>query len=227
MPGNCASCVAEKGGSVLELLDAKAENMARMVVGQVLGRKHRGYVPDVLQNAKLKALQHQEQFRAESSYSTWFYRIAFNEAHMHLRQKDNKRLISGVGLASDFGEEFEALLDGFKYNGPDPEQRLLAQERRRQLLKCILQLTPKLRSAILRYATKDRMADPKLTNLEKSRVHRAVQILREKMLELQSRSKIKSQSPRPQNCKSNPRVNGTVCADGTNSNEAGETGASV
>lgn len=158
----------------LEGLTAQVENSARGVIGRILVQ-HQGAIEDVLQNARLKAFQHRQQFEGRSAYKTWFYRVAVNEAHMHLRQRYTKHFVSGL-------EEFDSLLERQRYNGPDPLQRLLARERRQQLIRAILQLTPKLRGAILKYSMRDRReTTPKLTGNEKSRIFRAIRLLRQKL----------------------------------------------
>ncbi len=46
---------------------------------------------DVLQNALMKAWQKLDQFKENASIKTWLFRIAINEALMHIRKQKLKR----------------------------------------------------------------------------------------------------------------------------------------
>ncbi len=46
---------------------------------------------DVLQNALMKAWQKLDQFRENASIKTWLFRIAINEALMHIRKQQKHR----------------------------------------------------------------------------------------------------------------------------------------
>lgn len=61
-----------------------AMNMSRPSVFRILGRQP-DYVDDILQNASLKAWRGLKRFKGDSKFSTWFCRIAMNEALMWLR----------------------------------------------------------------------------------------------------------------------------------------------
>jgi RNA polymerase sigma-70 factor (ECF subfamily) len=54
---------------------------------------------DVLQNTFLKAFQHVKDFEGRSSFSTWLYRIASNEALMLLRKKRPEITLSDISPA--------------------------------------------------------------------------------------------------------------------------------
>lgn len=86
---------------------------------------------DVVQQAFIKAWQKREQFEGQSSFFTWIYRIATNEALQHLRKR--KRTLS-------FQKQLESeLLKSVS------KQELSADEVQLQLEKALLQLPDKQR----------------------------------------------------------------------------------
>lgn len=96
---------AEESGAVAErkLLkrakrgDAKAfETLISNSSGRMfalIGRMvdDRNAVEDVAQNAYIKAWLGLKEFRGQSSFSTWLYRIAVNEALTHIRRETRRR----------------------------------------------------------------------------------------------------------------------------------------
>ena len=55
-------------------------------VSKILYR-HQNDIDDVIQNAFIKAIQHLPEFQGRSQFSTWFVRIAINEAIYLLRTR--------------------------------------------------------------------------------------------------------------------------------------------
>ena len=60
---------------------------------------------DVTQNSFLKALENLSRFREESSFSTWLYRIVYNEAMMLVRKRKKKKESPEATLADHNFEE--------------------------------------------------------------------------------------------------------------------------
>jgi len=96
-------------------------------------------VDDVLQEACLKALQHEDSFRGDSPFNTWFFKIAINECLMRIRKRS--------GRTQFFPIVVEPTL--MKLN---PEQIAIARERTADLAECIMLLSPTRRSEILQWA---------------------------------------------------------------------------
>lgn len=75
----------------------KAINISRLSVFRIL-REQPDYVDDILQNASLKAWRELKRFKGDSKFSTWFCRIAINEALMHRRTNKAARFESVESL---------------------------------------------------------------------------------------------------------------------------------
>lgn len=114
------------------LLDAMKR--ARPAVSRVLSRYCYDDVDDVLQKAAIRSLTTKWPYRGESKFSTWFTRVAINEALMHIRVKQYPLVeLSPLLLART----------------QTPEQYAVRNETRKKLVGAIKQLTPKRRSAVL------------------------------------------------------------------------------
>jgi RNA polymerase sigma-70 factor (ECF subfamily) len=77
-------------------------------------------VEDVMQQAYLQAFAHLDQFEGSARWSTWLYRIAFNEALARLRQRG--RFVS-IEAASE-----GTLAQISRPNEPDPERTAEGRE---------------------------------------------------------------------------------------------------
>ena len=81
---------------------------------------------DVLQEVFIRVFRHLDQFRSESSLSTWIYQIATNESLRLLNDRKEERnvaseeiqeeLINKSSLIMEIGEEELTYIDGTKYN---------------------------------------------------------------------------------------------------------------
>jgi RNA polymerase sigma-70 factor (ECF subfamily) len=67
-----------------ELVDLTSDKIYRLAL-KMLGNEQDA--EDVVQETYIKAFRSLEKFEAKSSLATWLYRIAVNEALMHLRKK--------------------------------------------------------------------------------------------------------------------------------------------
>jgi RNA polymerase sigma-70 factor (ECF subfamily) len=101
---------------------------------------------DILQETFIKAYRHLTEFDGRSSLSTWLYRIATNEALMHLRRK-NLETISIEGPQADDGPLQEPLqiVDWCCV----PEIELMSTEGRAELDRAVGLLPPSLRVVFL------------------------------------------------------------------------------
>jgi RNA polymerase sigma-70 factor (ECF subfamily) len=96
---------------------------------------------DVVQESFLKAFQHLEQFRGNSQFSTWLYRIALNQALLKLRKR---RTIKEVSMDKDFETEDDLPIDVADW-APNPEQLYQTSELRDILRNTLQELGPGLR----------------------------------------------------------------------------------
>ncbi len=100
---------------------------------------------DALQETFLKAYRNLNTFQGRASMTTWLYRIATNEALMHLRRRRSTPL-SLEALSPDDGHPEEILLTQWQVL---PEQALLSAETRQVLDEAVAQLSPALRAVFL------------------------------------------------------------------------------
>src|SRR5208282_5475402 len=101
---------------------------------------------DAVQEAFLKAFQNLGEFREESKFSTWLFRITVNQSLMKLRKQRTTREAS---LDEDFQGEGEVLPKEVTDWAPNPEQLYWASELREILIKCLQELSPLLRTVFV------------------------------------------------------------------------------
>lgn len=99
---------------------------------------------DVAQEAFIKAFRAIGNFRGDSAFYTWLYRIAINTAKNHLVARGRRPPLSDVE-ASD-AEQFDA--DTRLKDRDTPENELLRDEIERTVLAAIEELPEDLRTAI-------------------------------------------------------------------------------
>jgi RNA polymerase sigma-70 factor, ECF subfamily len=98
---------------------------------------------DVVQEAFIKVFQNLGQFRADSKFSTWLYRIVVNQSLMELRKQRRKRPAT-VELSIHGAEEGELPIDLSDWR-PNPEEQYKASELRDLLTRVLMDLRPGLR----------------------------------------------------------------------------------
>jgi len=152
---------------------------------------------DILQDTFLKAIDKIDQFRGESSFGTWLYAIALNEARamFQKRKQADLRPIDEYLPSGHHGEESMAL-DGEHGGAPnlfdwkDPEKLFEAQELRQTINRLVAELPYVYREAfVLRYIEELSVKEvaEKIGESEaatKSRILRARLALRERLSEV-------------------------------------------
>ncbi len=101
-------------------------------------------VYDVAQESFLKAYRALPNFRGDSAFYTWLYRIAINTAKNHLVSQSRRPPDSDVD--SSEAEQFDGESELKEY--ATPERMLLKEEIERTVIDAIEQLPPDLRTAI-------------------------------------------------------------------------------
>ena len=101
-------------------------------------------VYDVAQESFLKAYRALPNFRGDSAFYTWLYRIAINTAKNHLVSQSRRPPDSDVD--SSDAEQFDGESDLKEY--ATPERMLLKEEIERTVIDAIDELPPDLRTAI-------------------------------------------------------------------------------
>ena len=98
---------------------------------------------DVVQETFIKVFQNLGQFRADSKFSTWLYRIVVNQSLMELRKHRRKAPVA-IELSLDSDEEGRLPID-FSDWRPNPEQQYKESEQRDLLTRLLMDLRPALR----------------------------------------------------------------------------------
>lgn len=133
----------QKGNkNAFNLLVIRHQNKVMNIVARYV--KNSGDVADVTQEAFIKAYRALPNFRGESAFYTWLYRIAVNSAKNYLTSQSRKPPASDVDASeADYYDGSDAL----KENN-SPERALLSDELQQKLFAAIEALPEDLRSAI-------------------------------------------------------------------------------
>ena len=102
---------------------------------------------DVAQDAFLKAYRALPNFRGESAFYTWLYRIAINTAKNYLVMQSRHLLETEVAPEGEEGEQFEFESTLKEYS--TPENMVLTDEIKATIVAAIDDLPDDLRTAIL------------------------------------------------------------------------------
>jgi RNA polymerase sigma-70 factor (ECF subfamily) len=124
--------------SAFERLSGAYADRLFMLLLRLLG--DRGEAEDVAQEVMLRAWRGIARFRGQSSYFTWLYRIAVNEANRALEQRGRRP--AGVSIGAD-----ELQLPAPASH--DPARQAENSELRRALAQALAGLPPPLRTAIV------------------------------------------------------------------------------
>ncbi|WP_286234875.1 RNA polymerase sigma factor RpoE [Thalassotalea sediminis] len=124
------------------LLVTKYQNKVANLVSRYV-RNHSD-VPDIVQEAFIKAYRALPNFRGESAFYTWLYRIAVNCAKNHMVASGRKP--PGTDVEIEDAEIYDSG-DALRENA-SPEKLLLTKEIKKVVFNTIEQLPDDLRTAI-------------------------------------------------------------------------------
>lgn len=128
--------------NAFNLLVVRHQNKVMNIVSRYV--KNSGDVADVTQEAFIKAYRALPNFRGESAFYTWLYRIAVNSAKNYLTSQSRKPPASDVDAQeADFYDGSDALREN-----ASPERTLLSEELQSKLFATIENLPEDLRAAI-------------------------------------------------------------------------------
>lgn len=128
--------------NAFNLLVVRHQNKVMNIVSRYV--KNSGDVADVTQEAFIKAYRALPNFRGESAFYTWLYRIAVNSAKNYLTSQSRKPPASDVDAQeADFYDGSDALKEN-----ASPEKTLLSEELQTKLFAAIDNLPDDLRAAI-------------------------------------------------------------------------------
>ena len=130
--------------SAFDLLVLKYQHRIVKLVGRYV--REPADALDVAQDAFIKAYRALPNFRGESAFYTWLYRIAINTAKNHLVAAARRPSDVDLGSNED-GEQFE--IEDMQSTLETPERLLLTEEIRQTVIDAIGKLPDDLRTAIM------------------------------------------------------------------------------
>ena len=140
---------------------------------------------DLMQETYIKAYENLDRFEGRSSFSTWLYRIATNNALMKLRKEKNKKV--SIDELKKFGDKsYKIEISDWSEN---PSSYFKSAELKEVLQKAIDSLPPKYKSVFILHDVEGLpLAEvAQILSLSvpavKTRVHRSRMYLREKISE--------------------------------------------
>jgi RNA polymerase sigma-70 factor, ECF subfamily len=150
---------------------------------------------DIVQRAFLNAWRRLDSFKGDAAFSTWMYRIAFNESVSFRRESGRRRLVPLQGPDGESGPE--------PADDRRPGDRLESAEARGQVQQALTLLDPDERKIIILKELDGRSYDeiaeimdiPKGT--VRSRLFRAREVLRDKLRILLKKAEPGSVESRP------------------------------
>lgn len=128
--------------NAFNLLVRKYQNKVMALVAQYVSNP--GDVPDVAQEVFIKAYRALAEFRGESAFYTWLYRIAVNTAKNYLTAAARRPPDSDVD--SQEAETYDG--GGALHEVETPENLMLSDEIRREVVLALQELPEELRTAI-------------------------------------------------------------------------------
>ncbi len=134
---------------------------------------------DAAQEAFFKAYQSLDQFREDSSFYTWLYRIASNHCLTLLRSKSRKPVESLDAIAED---QKEGLLNLFS-QGPDFRDTMDA----RQLVERVLSALPPNYCLVLTLRERDGMSYEEIAQVMENSVDSVKALLRRARVEVEEK----------------------------------------
>ena len=134
---------------------------------------------DIVQRAFLNAWRRLDAFKGDSAFTTWMYRIAFNESVSFRREGGRRKLVALQGRDGEPGPE--------PADDRRPSDRLESEEGKGKVQEALNQLDPDERKILILKELEDRSYDEIAEILEipkgtvRSRLFRAREALREKL----------------------------------------------
>lgn len=125
-----------------DLLVLKYQHKIMAIVSRFI--KDSAEVHDVTQEAFIKAYRALRNFRGDSAFYTWLYRIAINTAKNHLVSRGRRPPLHDVDVED---AEFYASADGLRDN-TSPESELMRDQLEAVVNKAIRDLPEDLRTAV-------------------------------------------------------------------------------
>ena len=129
-----------------EMLVVKYQRRIELLIGRMV--RDVDLVPDIAQETFIRAYRAMAQFRGESAFYTWLYRIAVNTAKKALMELKRDPTVSESALASRDDDEEPSRAENELSDGETPEAILASKEIAAAVNAAIEALSDDLRQAI-------------------------------------------------------------------------------
>jgi RNA polymerase sigma-70 factor, ECF subfamily len=129
-----------------EMLVVKYQRRIERLIGRMV--RDVDLVPDIAQETFIRAYRALPQFRAESAFYTWLYRIAVNTAKKALMDLKRDPLITETALASRDEDDETSRAENELSDGETPESLLASRQIAATVNAAIQALSEDLRQAI-------------------------------------------------------------------------------
>jgi RNA polymerase sigma-70 factor (ECF subfamily) len=129
-----------------EMLVLKYQRRIERLIGRMV--RDTDLVQDIAQETFIRAYRALPQFRGESAFYTWLYRIAVNSAKKALMDMKRDPLVSEAALRSDDDGEETSRAESELSHGETPEALLASKEIAAAVNSAIEALSEDLRQAI-------------------------------------------------------------------------------
>ncbi len=148
--------------------------------------KNRDETEDLVQETFIKAFNSLDSYNEQYAFSTWLYKIAFNNCIDSLRKRKLKTMSIDTPVRLN---ESEVQME-IKDDSESPEQNYIYNEKKKQIQDCIQSLPEKYRKTILLRHRDEKSYEEISTILNiplgtvKARIFRAREMLKKKLKEI-------------------------------------------
>ncbi len=129
-----------------EMLVVKYQRRIERLIGRMV--RDVDLVPDIAQESFIRAYRAIPQFRGESAFYTWLYRIAVNTAKKALMELKRDPLVSEAALASRDDDDETSRVENELSDGETPESIMASKQIAATVNAAIEALSSDLRQAI-------------------------------------------------------------------------------
>jgi len=129
-----------------EMLVVKYQRRIERLIGRMV--RDVDLVPDIAQETFIRAYRALPQFRGESAFYTWLYRIAVNTAKKALGELKRDLLVTESARASQDDDDETSAVENELTDGETPESVLASREVAAAVNEAVLALSEDLRQAI-------------------------------------------------------------------------------
>jgi RNA polymerase sigma-70 factor (ECF subfamily) len=129
-----------------EMLVVKYQRRIERLIGRMV--RDVDLVPDIAQETFIRAYRAMPQFRGESAFYTWLYRIAVNTAKKALMELKRDPLVTESALAGRDDDDETSRVENELSDGETPDAILASKEIARAVNTAIEALSDDLRQAI-------------------------------------------------------------------------------